>query len=275
MENCLVTKYKGTVSADLPVYGEISFDIPASTAFFSFDVGCLGGDNTIKCTGDVEVWSYDESVKRADAGNPYTLPSTLTTQYVLRVKSGSQGGRLIITDKYNMNEEGYCDSWFRFKPTYFDTLDGYKPWFKGYGNLVNLTSSTASGTFEELAELVSGIRTVVINANCNISGNITGLSSHKKTITNITLATPNNGIEASMEDLGVFTALTTLSDYRTIYCNIEDLVRSLIANGKTTGSINAVFAPGHKFNGVNVEQSASALTWTSTTATYKGVTVNL
>ena len=49
----------------------------------------------------------------------------------------------------------------------------------------------------------------------------------------------------------------------------------IFSNGLTTGSINAIFAPGHKFNGVNVEQSESALTWTATAATYKGVTVNL
>lgn len=273
MENCLVTKLKGTVSADLPVYGEMSFDIPANAAFTSFYLGCCGGSNVIKCTGDVEGWNYSSTTKLLDSETPLVVASNPSDATQIRIKSGENGGRLIINGKYSM-KVGNCDGWFKFKPTYFDTLDGYKNWFMGNGT-ITITSNTAHGSFEDLAGIVSGISTLILQSNSSLSGSITWLSSHKGTITNITILAPNNGLEASMEDLGVFTGLTTLSDYRTIQCDIEDFVRSLIANGKTTGSINATFASGHKFNGVDVEQSASALTWTSTTATYKGVTVDL
>ena len=273
MGNCLVTKLKGTVNADLPVYDEMSFDIPANTPFTSFFLGCCVGNNVIKCTGDVEGWNYLETTKQLDSETPYVVVSNPSDANQIKIKSGENGGRLIINGKYSM-KVGNCDGWFKFKPTYFDTLDGYKFWFKGNGT-ITVTSNTAHGSLEDLAGLVSGISILSIRDNTLLSGSITELSSHKETITDIIIAAPNNGIEASMEDLGVFTGLTTLADYRVIQCNIEDFVRSLIANGKETGSINATFAPGHKFNGVNVEQSASALTWTATTATYKGVTVNL
>lgn len=272
MENCLVTKLKGTVSADLPVYGEMSFDIPANTAFTSFYLGCCGGNNVIKCTGDVEGWDYSGTTKQLDSRTPYVVPSNPSDNVQLRIKSGENGGRLIINGKYSM-KVGNCNGWFKFKPTYFDTLDGYKNWFIGNGDII-ITSNTAHGSFEDLAGLVSSISTINLQNNIQLSGSITGLSSHKETITSINIS-PSNNFEAQMKDLGVFTKLTTLKDYRIIPCNIEDFVRSLIANGKTTGSINATFAPGHKFNGVNVEQSGSALTWTATTATYKDVTVNL
>lgn len=272
MENCLVKKLKGTVSADLPVYGEMSFDIEPNVNFKLFQIGCLGGENTIKCTGDVEVWSYDRNTKRADSSMSYTVPVNPSAGLAVTIKSASQGGRLIITDKYNMKEAGLCDGWFLFKPTYFDTLDGYRNWFKGSG-VLRVGNNTAKGTLTQLAELVSDITSVGLSSS-NISGSINELSLHKDTILEIIIS-QGNAVETSMEDLGTFTNLTTLKDYRLLNCNIEDFVRSLIANGKESGSINATFAPGHKFNGVNVEQSESALTWTSTTATYKGVTVDL
>ena len=271
--NCLVTKLKGTVNADLPVYGEMSFDIQPNVNFQLFQIGCLGGGNTIKCTGDVEVWNYSHTTKLADSNMSYTAPVNPDVSLAVEIKSASQGGRLIITDKYNMREDGQCLGWFFFKPTYFDTLDGYRNWFKGSGG-VSVSTYSAKGTLAQLAELVSAIAYVYLSSP-NISGSINELSPHKDTIVEMTIGAPANTIEASMQNLGTFTNLTSLKDYRVINCNIEDFVRAIIANGKESGSINATFAPGHKFNGVNVAQEESPLTWTSTTATYKGVTVNL
>lgn len=269
--NCLKTQLKGTVSKDLPVYNEISFDVPANTAFTNINVKCIP-NGIISMTGDVEGYNYSGTTKVADSNTPYNVGATPYRGQVIRIKSGSNGGRLIIHGIYNMVPSESA-GWFSFIPTYFNNINGYKMWFKG--DIVSIVSKL-EGTTKDIASVAQYATSLTINSATKITGSISALSTLKDTLTALSINA--SGITGGMTDLGVFTECNAISDYRNLRnspVDIEDLVRSFIANHSQKTSISAAFGLGHHFNGVEVDNTTATLSWTNTTATFKGVEVNL
>lgn len=267
MENCLVTKLKGTVDADLPMFGKLIYDIPA------------GGTMTIK-GGSVagKEFSWNGSITVLDqSNNPVSSPATASSQ-LYSVSGGANGGRLIVTHdydiympsqgliiyntKFGMDIKDIMSWWYGtvfVLQSFTSTLDN-----KIYGDVSalhgHISALTSFSTEEERVDLEGNLNVMAeaslmtkfqIKVNNKVTGDIGQMFRGNTSINNITMvALPNVG------------------------GTIEDLVKYQRGHGRTTGTISAVFNGGMTFQGETYPIARYDLSWTPTTITWAGVTIN-
>lgn len=263
--NCLITKLKGSVSADLPKYDSFEYDIPANLNFTNFSAGLIK-DGTIKCTGDVEVWNFEKTQKVADSETAYTLlnPSSSLMCYV---KSGASGGRLIIEGKYSIVTAASA-GWAYFAPHFDKHVSTFYPWFKG----TDFKISELSGIEGSVADVVDSITEVTVlgfNANSKITGSIADLVVLKDQLVDLNIGNPVS-ITVTMAALVQLTSLTALKVFVRPSDDKEviNFVKGQIANGRTSATMTVTFERW-TFNGTESTWTNKTLSWTSngTTAT--------
>lgn len=267
MKNCLVTKLKGTVDSDLPMLGKLIYDIPA------------GGTMNIKgaAVAGKEV-SWNGSIIVSDeSGNPVSSPAIVSAQ-IYHVSGGANGGRLIVTHDYDINMPaqglsiyntkfgmGIKDIMSWWNGTYF-TLQSFTPTLdnKIYGDVSALHGHISAldrfSTEEERVDLEGNLNVMAeaslmtrfqFKYNNKVTGDIGQMFRGNTVINHISLiSTPNIG------------------------GTIEDFVKFQRGHGRTTGTVSAVFNGGMTFQGETYPIVRYDLSWTATTITWAGVTID-
>lgn len=274
--NCLITKLKGSVNNDnLPIYNTIVFDVPANVSSLTYNIGGLK-NVTFKITGDVVMKNSAETNVLCDNTKDYNISSPISENIYTKISSGNIGGTLTLVGKYNISgiETRYNALLFPVKNEP-NTLDYYTSW--GFKTKVfNLARNPGlKASITEVIDAFPELDVINLPSGTNITGSVADMLTIKSTLLELNIGTPNSFTRvANINELSEFIALNKLTLYSSISGSIEDFVRSQIANGRTTGSMT-VNLTGVTFNGIAVSSGNKSLSWTSTTATFDGVTVEL
>ena len=274
--NCLITKLKGSVNDDnLPIYNTIVFDVPANVSSLTYRIGGLK-NVTFKITGDVVMKNSSETNVLCDNTKDYNISSPISENIYTKISSGDTGGTLALVGKYSISEIAtkYDALLFPVKNEP-NTLDYYTSW--GFNTKV-FNPARNLGLRVSITEVIDAfpeLGFINIPAGANVTGSFADMLPIKSTLLELSVGIPTSFTKAAnINEFSEFTALIRLVLYYNISGSIEDFVRSQIANGRTTGSM-AVNLMGVTFNGIAVSSGNKSLSWTSTTATLDGVTVEL
>lgn len=277
MVNCIKTKFKGTYHNDnIPVFDTLIWAI-SSGANISFTCGSVT-TLVVNVTDDVVLKDSGGNTLCTE-GNPYTISNT-ASDATFKIEGGASGGRILFKGKSSMGSNVVFPICFMPPVNEPNTLNPYKAI-----DSVSFDNGNNIGCTVSLEELVSSFpalsRLRIIPNSANITGSVSDLIPVKQTLTFLNVS-PGTGLTgfSDIENFGGLTALSDLRLFTGLTGVMENFVRSQISNGRTTGSITLRFnAKGVTFNNVAVASAGSSspktLTWTSTTATYDGTTVNL
>ena len=263
--SCLVTKLKGTVDdKNLSVLGKLKIDkIHADSSFIS------SYTNTISTNASAKLTSPDSNFVDASGnslGNEITINGS---NQIFRLAPST--GEFFI-DKYVIT---------KFSTYYYPAnVDIHLKDLAYMTNLIEL-NCPLSGDLQDLERLDS-IQTLTIKGNSPITGDIANLSKFA-TLESISMtAVPSPGISGNIKSLGNLTSLTKLVLSQGVLGNvsgtIEEFVQSQRENGRTTCNSFGLtcFGPTITFNGTTISSSSEkVLSWTASTITYDGVTINV
>lgn len=178
----------------------------------------------------------------------------------------------------DLDSLAYCDL--------LETLYITGPYIQGHIESLPVKSSSTTFYFSisgceiesDISKLTGKITAAGSNvaiSDCpNLYGDIGGVTFAPGLAT-LTL-TRSNKITGTMAEMGVIGALTTLNLNETISGEIEDFVRARRERGESSGSValRTGFASLVTFNGIIQANVNSTLSWTSSTMTYNGVTID-
>lgn len=280
MKNCKLTQYKKATNADLEVYGELLYEIPASAAGndVPFAIGCIQ-DAVISIEGNLELW---DNSKTTNLGSSYVNPDPAPNSASVKVVVNG-AGKVRITNKYNCKQGNYQ---LRLYPTKFGfNTKSISYWWKGKTLLVeNFAPKSSDNIVEidgELKELerANAPLTRINVAYSTMDGKMDDMAFYKDTLT--TLELYSSHIKGNIENLGECTLLTTISKYNSnpAYAatgTIEGFVARQRTAGRTIASNISVDLRGNNctFNGAAITAfSENNLSWTASTITFNGVTI--
>ena len=267
MGNCLITKLKGTVDADLPMFGKLIYDIPA------------GGTMDLKGAAIAgKEFSWDGSITVLDeSSNPVSSPATPSAQ-IYSVSGGANGGRLIVTHNYDiqMPSQGLLIYNTKFG---MDIKDIMYWWNGTYFALKSFTPTLDNKIYGDVSALhghISAIATFSTeDERVNLEGNL-NVMAEASSMTRLQFKN-NNKVTG---DIGqMFRGNTSINNITLVNLpnvggTIEDLVKFQRGHGRTTGTISAIFNGGMTFQGEKYPVVRYDLSWTATTITWAGVTIN-
>ena len=255
MENCLVTKLKGVVDNDnLPIYGKAVIVIGTSDPSFRFNK-----NTTVKVLGGTVDGQTEISV---NAGHALLILSSTI------VSDGTYGeGKVgLLIDKYALTHMERIQK--------FDLEDIlYSPFV-----FLQVIPSTIVENVEKFPVLCKKQEFTGINTNSsNIALDVTELGSNG-VMTDIRLIS-NNAAYGSLNKAGMspLTSNFNVPNTKNVSLNIETFVGYQRAAGRTTGSFSIQYlgACNCTFNGETVSNRAdNSLSWTATTITLNGVTID-
>jgi hypothetical protein len=257
--NCLVTKTKGTVNNDnLPVFGILRLVIDdATNARFMIEY-----PSSRKVTSnDVEAGS-GVSVDFSNANDPKV--------------SGT--GVLKVKDKYNITTLGL----FINTPAVKVDLSELE-----YLALTGVSVNCPECIAEELGDLSvlpATLTTLTIMSKTTyqnyLKGDIADMGSKFVNLSSFNLK-DNKSITGKMQDIAtLFPVLNNMGDVTGligITGSIEDFVHVRRTQGVTSGSVSISFGnySGITFNGEKMTAGGTSFSWTASTITYNGVTIDV
>lgn len=269
MGNCLIKKLKVSIdNENLPIFGEVVIKVLAGTNFFSMKAK---GDSNCIVTGEngVSFSSY--------GGSAYTNPFQLTSELQgYNVICQSNGKKVTITDKYNLAPLISSNYAIFGLVGVMEIVGGLTALtLPSNTNSVEIKLSTFIYTFEDIKKWCKNINLKKVNfEGCpNLSGEISTLNSFSD-LENIGLSycTKVTGNIDSLELPKISNIALASSG---VGGTIEGLIAKQRAAGKTTGSIsgNSAGWGNVTFNG-STTNAKGAVSWTATTITMNGVTIN-
>lgn len=267
METCLVTKLKSVVdNNNLPILGKIRTYVKRGSgnavyglnrielsegAYIEIQQGTIGGSNRKWIAPEFYQYLVDLGEFVVDAG--YNDLKLLIPKYI--VKRVTYLGDESYPLHVDMNDYLYCNNLSDFV-------------------IVNDHSSIIINE-----DVVKNLSTFAI-AGCIIAGepfDVTSIGLGGKFISfDVSSITAN--IKGSLNNFG-FSPITSLNAPNTkkVSLNIEQFVANNRTAGRTTGSLSLpwVGACNCTFNGAAVKnQQSNSLSWTATTITFNGVTID-
>lgn len=274
MNECLVTRLKSSVDADLEFFGQLEYEFkePFNAKFAS---GVFPGSEFI-ASGDIEIYNYQETV---NYGKTYEVPNFANVYDAVTVKCNGKG-TLRITNKYNnVYDKTYSASLYNTK--YGFDIKSIEYWFKGViFNAVSLKDynnggdgSPLEGNLEDLS--TSKAYEFIHIARSNVKGNIGIIASRYKDSIQKVEIYQNKDVGGSINDFGLCNNLQKLSvaNCSLIEGSVEGFVSKARSVGKLSGEIT-LSAVGTQitFKGESISASGT-LSWTSSTITLNGVTI--
>lgn len=288
--NCLVTKLKGTVSADLEKLGELTFRVsrpaeqPGASDFSDGFYSNLSINGYIKgAHADAAVFSKinNQTISPAVSDYENTIPNYIST---LEFPSAVDGVKVAVEDFYKIiqiiiSENVTCDNFDRIQ-----YCEGIQSITKRGAKNAPILSISVFNTMVNMQgiggiDLIGDTEEFVRNTNL-VSLQTLSLKGLSGTLNNIIVAFPNlqsmrlgdDTVVGTFDSIGALTSLTELSFKGT--GSIEGLVSTARAAGRTTGSINCRWCSGATFNGSPITSKSSiTLSWDASTITFDGVTI--
>lgn len=300
MKNCLVTKLKASVDNDsLLKLGEGVFLAKySSSAWYIFSVYTAEVPKGIVTVTGATVKSGGEKI---DANHFY---AGYTLNGAVNLENASAGAivKFSVDNKYNLSKitsaplNGFADVKYCHLVEFFLTpalipfdnieslnLDEMQGWVnpleltKFNVDLNNLNAANyLYGDIANLAQFTNLTELVIVQSN--ISGNIASLAP----LVNLTTLqfNKNANITGNIASLGTLVNLTTLNSFNTnLIGSIEGFVQAQRTAGRTTESTGITIpyglGSGVTFNGNLIGNALNrVLTWTASTITFDGVTID-
>lgn len=271
--NCLVTKLKESVNAELPILNKFVFNIApnVTTTNQNFGIFYGNGNTIVKLTGTVHL--VNESNIQVDSDRQYLVPNDYVN---LKATGGAEGGKVIV-DKYIIN-----NMMFTIKPE-FDTPEDIMSWYNGDGTTADFRPWGAIDT--SIFRGYHGL--TIIRVGANSTGSLSDFTDSLNTLTNITipgtkiagniLTIAHSGlkniqafncpnISGNISSFGVCTDIREINMFNSpLEGSIEDFVRQQVSNGRTsvTGNILEINCSTVTFKGGNVGAAHQKLNWTT------------
>ena len=254
MGNCLVTKLKGVVDNDnLPIYGKAVVVVGAVDPSFRFNK-----NTTIKVLGG----TVNGQTKISVNANTSLI---ITSSTIVSDGTYGEGKVGLLIDKYDLT---YMERIQKFDLE--DIL--YSPFV-----FLQILPSTIVENVEKFPVLCKKQEFKGINASgTNIALDVTELGSNG-IMTDIRLVS-NNAAYGSLNKAGMspLTSHFSVPNTKNVFLNVETFVGYQRAAGRTTGSLSIQYlgACNCTFNGESVtNRPDNSLSWTATTITLNGVTI--
>lgn len=260
MGNCLVTKLKGVVNNDnLDLFGYVS--IKTSTGSIKFE---LSGAGTVK-------------ILHGTVGGNTEIP-IVAGQYTYLVSYGTiavdQGydKMIVYIPKYTIKRLQVNEASINLEDLqYSSPLVELK---LNAGNPIKYSEATFNGILENLEILyITSASTVIDNGPIDVTEiGANGI------MTNLSLSGVSTGLTGSLNKAG----MSPLTEFKVpntkeVSLSIETFVANNRAAGRTTGSLSLPYLGAciTTFNGRAVaNQADNSLSWTATTITLNGVTID-
>ncbi len=290
--NCLVTKLKGAVNSDLDKLGVMTFIVSRPSGQTGADnfsnpwytnLGVVGYVDGIRTTNPIITQINDQAV---EATNDYDnsnhehyengvgLPSALANEKI-RVKNYYRIVQIALSENITTTELAklkYVDGFTQFnKRGYINApqLD-VKDYNEFSASLESIGCIDLLGNVDDMA-----VKTSLITFNCEGKYGLVGTAASLVTkVPNVHTLQVGYGITGNFADFGALTSLTTLAS-KNATGRVEDFVATARAAGRTSGSVTLVWTPNITFQ--DQEQygtGGSVLSWTPTTITFDGVTID-
>lgn len=254
--NCLVTKLKATVdNSNLKKLGVL--DIYGTG---NADIGFKGSSPiTVKCVSGT---MYSDS-GRTQSITEKEIPVSANTTYLYIV----DGTHIEVSSKYNIT--------FVYATPATDKMSTED--FKYSTGITRLTVPQIKGKLSDLSGLTSCTTLELVGTSVPYNNELEGVASDIAGLTGLTKISLLRAIKitGSFESLGKCTALTDIKIAETkIGGTVEAFVARQRGAGRTTASNIAISLANTTFNGNSVTHNPTTLSWTATTITFNGVTID-
>ena len=254
--NCLVTKLKATVNnSNLEKLGVLDIFGTGNA-----DIGFKGSSPiTVKCVSGT---MYSDQA-RTQAITEKVIPVSANTTYLYI----ADGTHIEVSSKYNIT--------FFFATPATEMISTED--FKYSTGITRLTVPQIKGKLSDLSGLTSCTTLELVGTsapyNFEVEGDISDIAG-LTALTKINLMRAQKVI-GSFESLGKCIALKDIQLAETrIGGTVEAFVARQRGAGRTTASNIAISLADTTFNGSSVTHSNTTLSWTATTITFNGVTID-
>lgn len=272
--NCLLKVLKASAdNNNLPVYGELKLKFKVGS--FPQDIRAETADNC-NVSGETGI-TFKNTTATVTYTNPFQLLSNMNYGFLV---VASQEAIVTISNKYALNKLLEASD-YRFG------FNGVKDVIGGFESII-IPPGTKMFEFKnssmslDIAEIgnkirdIDGIENIFLGQD-GLDNHLTGnISSLVKTgIKNIDLG-GNQSVTGDILSFGNITTLENIALRKTLVSGtIESFVAAQRAAGRTTGSVsgNSAGWGNVTFNG-STTNAKGAVSWTATTITMNGVTIN-
>lgn len=276
MENtCLVTKLKGVVSGDAPIYGCLEMVIAGTGTPLKQMFSILSNEESV-ISGNNGIVFKNLSLSK-EYSNPFTLTSNTEGFNVICAADA----KMTVTNKYKLRavlDSGYYAFALSGVKEFVGGLDSFIYSIPTNATLVGLpyysSKMNLSDIVPKLASYSSSIVAFRFSDSPLVEGNIDLFSN----ITNIKNIDVGNCplVYGTIADLKSITTLENIACRLTqVGGTIEEFVAGQRAAGRTTGTVSGNGAGWGlvTFDGATTH-AKGAVSWTATTITMDGVTIN-
>lgn len=261
--NCLVTKLKGSVDADLPKLGVLKLEVNNSaTGYRPIGIRIVEGATVTVSSPNSNIYS---DLQGTVTDNPRIISPSGSNTYSFF----TSGAIVEISSKYKLAALIWDGD---IKPVEIKDL-------KYSEGLVNITGYL-TGNLSDMSQLINLTRLETPSATYDTTmllGNISALS----TLVNLTYLAigKRRGITGALKDIGSLTHITDLQIGDTVISgSIEEFVAAQRLAGRTTcGQLNVPYigTTAVTFNGGSITAASnSVLSWTASTITLDGTTIS-
>lgn len=272
---CLVEKLKGSVTGDAPIFGQLEMIIAGTSNLKTMFLSTLPNEESVVSGNNGIV--FTNSTGTSELSNPFTLTSD---RFGFLVQN-TNDAKMTVTNKYKLKclyvEEYYKYGYYNIKE-FIGGIDNFiysipentsYLILKSYGSKMDI-----SDVVPKMITLSSSIiafdfsNSPLIEGNINVFRNINNLK--RIDVGSCPL------VNGTIADLKSITTLENIAcAYTQVGGTIEEFVAGQRAAGRTTGTVSGNSAGWGivTFDGATTH-AKGAVSWTATTITMDGVTIN-
>lgn len=272
---CLVTKLKGVVSGDAPIYGCLEMVIAGTGTPFKQTFSIQSNEESI-VSGNNGIVFKNGSLSK-EYSNPFTLTSILETFNVICAADA----KMAVTNKYKLRavaDAGY--SVFRLSgvKAFVGGFDSFIYSIPANANYVGLPYYYSNMKLSDIVPKVVSYKSSIVAFQFSNSPLIEGNINVFRNINNLKIIDVGTCplVNGTIADLKSITTLDNIACANTqVGGTIEEFVAGQRAAGRTTGSVSGNSAGWGlvTFNGATTH-AKGMVSWTDTTMTMDGVTIN-
>lgn len=270
-KNCLITKLKSSVTGDAPIFGQLEI-VMAGINFAVLQSVCVSANEESVVSGDNGIVFKNASLT-TELSNPFTLTSAM--QYGFNVICANDA-KMVITNKYKLSAKNGVYGFTGVKK--FIEVDSFIYSIPNNTTALILTYYMSKMELSDIIPKVTSYNSSIISFNFANSPYIEGNINVFRNINNLKIIDVGNCplVNGTIADLKSITTLDNIACTGTkVGGTIEEFVAGQRAAGRTTGTVsgNSTGWGLVTFDGATTH-AKGVVSWTATTITMDGVTIN-
>lgn len=272
---CLVTKLKGVVSGDAPIYGCLEIVIAGTGTPFKQNFSVLSNEESI-VSGNNGIVFKNLSLSK-EYSNPFTLTSIIERFNVICAADA----KMAVTNKYKLRaveDAGYYVFRLAGVKEFVGGIDSFIYSIPANANYVGLPNYSSNMKLSDIVPKVVSYNSSIVAFEFSNSPLIEGNINVFRNINNLKRIDVGNCplVNGTIAELKSITTLDNIACANTqVGGTIEEFVAGQRAAGRTTGTVSGNSAGWGlvTFDGATTH-AKGAVSWTATTITMDGVTIN-